>query len=226
MRAPIHQLKKEEIQWLATHYCRHSHTYLEHYSCYLKEVPEGGFIEKIGFFDIETTGRSSEFDFILSYAIKEARKKKILGRTIKREEIEKRIFDKNLIKEMISDLRKFHRIVVHWGADKRFDLPFSRTRALIHGLEFPLYKEIYVVDTWAILKNKFSFSRNRLGWVCEQLKIPAKNYPLNPRIHQRASLGDEKALKYVWKHNVEDVVSLELLYERIKDYALIGKRSI
>lgn len=226
MPAPIKTLTKAQIEWLGTHRCRHRVTYLEHYNCFLIEKPESPLKENIGFFDIETTGRSSEFSFILSYAIKVADEDTILGRTVTPKEVESQLLDKNLIKEMIDDLKKFQRIVVHWGSDRKFDLPFSRTRALIHGFEFPLYREIFVVDTWKILKYKFAFSYNRLGWVCEQLGIPAKEHPLKPIIHQRASLGDKEALEYVWIHNVEDVISLEKLYNKIKDYSLIGKRSI
>lgn len=226
MKVPVRQLKKSDLEWLASHRCRHGVTYLEHYNCFLAEKPEAPFVEKIGFFDIETTGFSSEFNFILSYAIKVAGEDKILGRVLTPEEIIGKIFDKKLIEEMVKDLRKFHRIVVHWGSDRKFDLPFSRTRALIHGIEFPLYKEIYVVDTANILRYKFAFSHNKLGWVCEQLGIPAKQHPLKPQIHQLASLGDKESLEYIWVHNVEDVISLEQLYNRIKDYALIGKRSI
>lgn len=226
MKVPVKQLKKSDLEWLGTHRCRHGITYLEHYNCFLAEKPEAPFSEKVGFFDIETSGFSSEFNFILSYAIKEADSDKIYGRTVTPEEIHQHILDKNLIEEMVRDLRRFHRIVVHWGSDRRLDLPFSRTRALIHGIEFPLYKEIYVSDTALILKYKFRFSHNKLGWVCEQLGIPAKEHPLKPQIHQKAALGDKEALEYVWVHNVEDVISLEKLYNRIKGYALLGKRSI
>ena len=60
MIAPVHRLKKIEIVWLAKHKCKHGHTYLEHYNCYLKEMPDGRIQEKVGFLDIETTGLDAE----------------------------------------------------------------------------------------------------------------------------------------------------------------------
>ena len=64
MKAPIHRLNKKELVWLGSHICRHGHTYLEHYNCYLQEKPS--IEEKVGFLDIETFGLDADFAVMLT----------------------------------------------------------------------------------------------------------------------------------------------------------------
>jgi uncharacterized protein YprB with RNaseH-like and TPR domain len=226
MIAPVKALKKFEVDWLGTNYCKHRHTFLEHYDCFLAESPNTSPLhEKVGFFDIESTGLKADFAYVFSYAIKIAGGK-ILGRVLRPDEIKNGVFDKNLMKELIDDLSKFHRVVVHYGADRRFDLPFVRTRAIRYRLDFPLYKQIAVSDTWLIAKNKLKLRSNRLGVLCEFFGIAAKEHPMNPDVWMRALTGDKKALNFIWTHNKEDVRSTEALYGLIKDYAALDKRSI
>jgi len=228
MKPPLRQMKKEEILWLGEHNCKAHHMdFLSHYTCYLHECPEKApFIEKIAYFDIETTGLRGDYHYVLSYALLPDDKGKVLGRVLKKEEILGGIFDKELLKEMCDDLRKFHRVVGHYSGDYHFDLPFVRTRATKYGLDFPLYKEICGVDTQVILKSKFCLSSNRLGSACTHFGIKAKSHPLTPEIWQDASVGGTKALKYIWVHNLEDVRSTRELYHKIAPYVLKGKKSI
>lgn len=228
MRAPIRQLKKSDIEWLASHKCRHGgHNYLEHYQCYLNErPPDSPFVEKVGFFDIETTGLKADYHYILSYAIRSDDDDNLLGRVLTPEEIKGGIFDKDLLREMCSDLLLFHRVVGHYCGDNRFDLPFVRSRAVKLGYDFPLYKDVWVTDTWAILKQKFCLSSNRLASACVHFGIPAKQHPITPDLWQAAGIGEKKALKYIWEHNVEDVDSTRLLYHKIAPYVANAKRSI
>jgi uncharacterized protein YprB with RNaseH-like and TPR domain len=62
--------------------------------------------------------------------------------------------------------------------------------------------------------------------VCGFFGITAKNFPLNEEVWLKSSIGDAKALKYIWTHNVEDVDSLKALYEKIIPFVDKGKRSI
>ena len=226
MIAPVKALKKFEVEWLGSNYCKHRHTYLEHYDCFIKEAPDTSpFHERVGFFDIESTGLKADFAYVFSWAIKKA-DGKIIGRVLRPDEIKKGIFDRDLMKELCEALPQFHRVVVHYGGDRRFDLPFVRTRAIKYGLDFPLYKQIAVSDTWLIAKNKLKLRSNRLGVLCEFFGITAKEHPMNPEVWMRALMGDKKALAFIWKHNTEDVVSTEKLYNLIKDYVPRDKRSI
>lgn len=227
-KLPIKQLKKSELEWLASNYCKaHGHSFLEHYNCYLTEKPDTSpFKERVGFFDIETSSLNASFGYILSYAILEDDGDKIYGRTITSNEVKKYIFDRDLIKECVEDLNKFHRIVVHWGADRRFDAPFARSRALYHGVDFPLYKDIYIEDTWLMAKNKLRLYSNRLEAIGDFLNIPAKGHKLKPTIWQKALAGDRESLDYLWTHNVEDVLTTKEVWRRLHDFMPRGKRSI
>ena len=220
MLPPIHRLKKAELVWLATHKCKaHSHTYLTHYSCYLKECPEAK--ERIGFFDIETTGFDAGFGMMLSWAIKVGGEKTIYKDVITTEDIEKGRLgdeDKRIVKSCVKHILTFDRIVTHYGNDFRFDGPFLRTRAVSLGIPFPTYGTLKHTDTYPILKKKFKLSRNRLETACRTILGDTDKTHLDPKIWRRAGRGDKKSLKYVLDHNVADVLDLEKIYNKIKDF--------
>jgi uncharacterized protein YprB with RNaseH-like and TPR domain len=221
MLAPIHRLKKAELVWLATHKCKaHSHTYISHYSCYLKEVPSAQ--ERVGFFDIETTGFDAGFGMMLSWAIKVGGEKKIYHDVITADDMEKCRLgdeDKRIVRSCVEKILTFDRVVTHYGNDFRFDAPFLRTRAVSLGIPFPAHGTLKHTDTYPILKKKFKLGRNRLETACRTLIGETDKTHLNPQIWRRAGRGDKRALSYVLKHNIADVVDLEKVYEKIKDFA-------
>ena len=227
MIVPIKKITKREAEWLGTHYCKHSHTYLHHYDCYLQEKPVNApYYERVGYFDLETTGFKADFAYIFSYAILDEDSGKILGRVLEPSEIRNGHFDKRLVAEMCRDLKGFHRIVVHYGGDRRFDCPFARTRSIKHGHSFPLYKDTYVSDTWLMSKNKLCLRSNRLATIAEFFGIPAKTHPLTPDVWQRASAGDQKSLDFIWAHNQEDVITTQAVYKLLEPYNRTAKTSI
>jgi len=227
MKAPIRKLTKDKIIWLSEHHCKHGITYLEHYNCFLKEAPsESPFIEKTACFDIETTGFNADYDFMLSYALLDVDTDDLIIKVIEPAAISQLTFDYDLIKELLSDLRKFNRIIVFNGGDYRFDIPFARTRALRWGLDFPAYRELYINDLCAAARAKFKLASYRLAAVCSLFNIPAKGHPGDPNIWMRAAVGDKEALEYIKLHNIEDVVSLKQLWIKMKDMLLIGRRSL
>lgn len=210
-------MSKEQIIWLAQHYCRHGHTYLSHYSCYQKEV-EGLLRERVGVLDIESTGLDADFGFILSYAIKDADTGEVHGRVLSGEEVSSGEYDKRICAELVRDIRKFDRLVGYYLADARFDIPYIRARCLFNNVEFPAYGAFKVTDVYDIVKRKLKLGRNRLSTACEFLGIDAKNHPLTGKKWMDARTGKEDALKWVWAHNVEDVESTLELWNRIKHF--------
>ena len=217
---------KKELEWLASNYCIHSMSFLEHPNCYFSNAQKDFPVkEKIGFLDIECSGLSADFSYIFSYAIKEL-DGDIIGRVLTPKEIRTFKFDENLTKELCYDLEKFDRIVVHYGTDYKFDLPFCRTRALKYGHEFPLYKSVYVEDTYSMSKAKLRLSRNRLENIATFFDIPNKQHKLQPSIWQKALAGDKASLDYIWKHNIEDIITLHDVWKKLNAYINRGKRSI
>ncbi len=216
MKAPVWRLKKKEIVWLSRHRCKkHGHSFLEHYNCYLRENPLN---ERIGSFDIETSSLNAVYGYVFSYCIKE-HGGGLFGRVVTRSEILSYVFDKNLINEMMQVLKKFDRLIVYYGKDRRHDIPFIRSRAVLYNLEFPEYGEINITDVYDIIRGKFRLHNNRLGTICDYLDIEAKVHKLTPKIWCYASAGHTPSLKHIFEHNKEDVISLEKLYNKVINFS-------
>ena len=220
--APVHRLTKKEIVWLGTHRCEaHGHTYLEHYSCYLREHPEKN---RIGFLDIETTDLNADYGFIMSYCILDNETGEIIGRLIKPKEIRNGVFDKKLVKQLINDMKKFDTLVTFYGT--RFDLPFIRSRAVHHGYEFPVYGMINHLDVYYIIRNKFKLHRSSLATATEFLLGDTNKTRISGDIWMKATTGNKKALEYVYEHNKYDVIDLKRLYDKVIDFKKRTDRSM
>lgn len=213
-------LPKQQILRLSRQTCSHGHSFLVHPACLRKEL---GHEERVGFLDIESSSLVATFGYIISYCIKEANGK-ILERVLTPEEINNHTFDKELIRQFITDARQFDRLLGYYST--KFDIPFLRTRAVYWEFLFPLYAEIKHTDVYYIVRNKFRLHRNRLETACEFFGIPCKKHRLNPTVWQRAMSGDKKALNYILQHNREDVTSLEQLYNKVNLYVRMNKTSI
>lgn len=212
MIAPVSRLNKHEIVWLSGHRCKHKHTYLEHYPCYVSENP---LKEKIGFFDIEASNLAANFGIMFCYCIKVAGKDEILERVITKKELST-CLDKNVVKQCIEDLGKFDRIVTYYG--KRFDMPFVRTRAVATGLGFPGYGEIVHEDMYFNVKFKFRLHSNRLENACRVLLGSTDKTHLDPEYWIKALQGNKKSLDYIADHCRKDVTDLEKLYNKINNF--------
>lgn len=186
-------------------------------------------MERLGFADIEASNLTATFGIVYTYCIK-ADDGELIKRAISLDDLHNARFDKNLIAQFIEDSHKFTRLIFHYGVDRRFDLPFLRTRAVKWGLDFPGYKFLNVSDTYPILKNKFKLHSNRLETACEFFGIPCKQHKLNSDIWLDMITGNKKrmqgAISYILQHNVEDCLSLEALWKKISPYVKIGNTSI
>jgi len=220
----IASLPKSDIVWLASHRCSHGHTYLSHYECYKKEVL-GGQADRIGFFDIESSGLEANFAIMFSYAILDEQGE-VHGRTVTQDEVKSGVWDYQLCKELVDDFRKFDKIIGYYIKDRRFDLPFVRSRCMHHGIDFPKYGELKIQDLYDSVKNKMKLRRSGLVNACEFLGIKSKGHPLDFNVWLKAWQGDPKTLNYIWTHNVEDVESTRDLYNRVKDYTRKSNTSI
>lgn len=234
-RLPVHHLRKAEFVWLGSHKCKHGHNYLEHWHCFLSEQPtvpdgrpysmlssisSGG--EKIGFVDIETSNLDANWGIILTYCIKVRGSKKILHDQINKVDIRKYPddqSDKRIVRHLIKDMLRFDRIVTHYG--RRFDIPFTRTRALICGVPHPHFGSISNDDVWCIARKKLKLNSNRQGTVHRALFGKSSKSHLDMRYWVAAARGNKKALNHVLEHNRIDVIELEESWEVLKDF--VGK---
>lgn len=212
--APVNKLRKDDIIWMSTRRCiAHSQPYLIHYNCYLDE--QQGVAERVGFFDIEATNLQATFGYMLSYCIKELDGETLYG-VVTPEEIHSGVFDRNIMQKCLDDIRKFDRIVTYYGSNNRFDVPFIRTRAIYHGLDFPVWKELKTTDVYTWVKYRLRLHRNRLETACDFFGIPSKGHRLQPDIWIKALAGNQEAISYILEHNKEDVESLEALWKRLR----------
>lgn len=224
MRVPINRLLKKEMIWLGTHFCRHGHTYLEHYNCFLEEKPiTSPFQEKIGIFDIETTGLKANWSHMLCWCIKEHGKNIIHEDLITSRKARDKD-DKKIIKSAVEEIKKYDRIIGWYSS--RFDIPYIRSRAIFHGIEFPSYKELYHTDLYYLARNKLALHSNRLKSVCQFFEIKAKNHPMTPQLWIDSGAGKKEALKIVLMHCREDVCSTDMTYNILLKYSPATKRSI
>lgn len=215
-------MKKAELQLFLTGRCKHSHTYVEHPKCYDKEIGDN---PRIGVFDIETTwGFNADYGFMLCYVLKEYHRKKTYSACITKKDILSFDYDKRIVRQLVDDMKRFDVLVTYNGS--RFDIPYSRTRALKHGLDYPKYGYVKHVDLYYVVKYKLKLGHNRLEDACAIFGIPGKNH-----VHMftwlKASQGDKKSLGYVFNHCQRDVQRCtERLYDAIIDYSRKSNRSI
>jgi len=173
---------------------------------------------RTGYLDIEATNLEANFGHILTWVIKVKGEEKYDMGIITKKEIFDYEFDKRIVKELLMAFANYDIIYTHYGADRRFDLPFIRTRALYWGMGdlLPKHAEKYIMDTWPIAKNKLKLHSNRLDVIARALNIKdVEKTALEPEIWQLARVGEPKALKYVLDHNKKDAQLLELVHEKL-----------
>jgi uncharacterized protein YprB with RNaseH-like and TPR domain len=175
------------------------------------------------YLDIETTNFNADIAYMLSYAFKVRGMDTVYSSKITKQEIFSGKFDERLVKDCIRDLKRFKRIYTYYGTG--FDIPFLRTRALEMHIDFPVFGSIQHQDIYYLVRNKLKLCRNRLENVTRLLGIDDKTH-LELKIWRMAAIGDEKALQYVYDHNVIDTKILEAAHEEIKTFAGVTKGSI
>lgn len=174
---------------------------------------------RVGYLDIETTNLAANFGIILCWYIKEKGKEKYDFGCVTKQELFDFKEDKRIVAELLDALKNYDVIYTHYGADRRFDIPFIRTRAIQHGLEdkLPKYMEKFIFDTWLIAKNKLRLHSNRLDVIAEACNIKTiHKTPLSPSIWNKARYGHPESMKYVMDHNKQDVRLLEAVHAKLE----------
>lgn len=217
-------MKKVEMQLFLTGYCNHRMPYQQHPKCFEREV---GKDPKIGVLDIETAwGFNADIGFMLCYVLKELNKNKYYESCLTKKDVDLGKFklDMNVVKHLVNDMKRFDILITFNGS--RFDIPYSRTRALKHKFDYPKYGDIKHIDLFYIIKYKLKLNHNSLESACRFFNIPGKNHVVFD-VWQRAGYGDEKALAYILNHCRRDVGRCtEPLYHKVIDYARRTNRSI
>lgn len=235
----FNKLLKAEMLKLYNGRCRqHGIRYTEHPNCVYKDDFDlhAGIREKVGFLDIETSNFQPPFGFVICWAIKEyGDDGKLYSAKISTADIEREArssikepvkIDRRVLTEFVKEVRRFDRVVVYWGRNRRFDIPYLRHRCLKLGLNFPTYSEIICVDAYDWVRNFLRLTSNRLGIVCKEFGFPAKIHDMFPAHWVKASAGNQKAIDYIDIHCKEDVLALEPVYNLLLPFARNTKTSV
>lgn len=212
--------KKDELMKMASKKCKHGHTYISHPNCYLTECNKE---KRIGYLDIESGGLQANFDYMLTWSIKTRDKNEYKTGCISVEDIKSYSLDKRIIKELIRALKEYDVILTYYGT--KFDVPFIRTRAMMHKLDFLTFGTLLHKDCYYMVKMKMRLHRNSLDSACAALGIKGKNH-IKGNYWMRAKLGDPVALTYVLDHNKKDCAILEQLHKRLENYVKDSTKSI
>ena len=97
----------------------------------------------------------------------------------------------------------------------RFDFPFLEARCLHHGLK-PL-PPIVKIDTLKIARRHFKFNSNRLDYLGQFLGVGQKQHVGNED-WLAALQGNVQAINKLAKYNIEDVLLLERVFNKLKPY--------
>ena len=176
---------------------------------------------KVGFFDIESSQLQADFGFMYSWYIKTLGEEEYFHAVVTQDEIREGILDKRIVEELVEALRQYKRIYTFYGS--RFDLPFCRTRALVHKLKFVPYGLVEHRDLWYLVRRILKLHRNRLECVCDALDIKGKTH-LEPKTWVLANTGNAGALEYIAEHNRMDVIILERVFNRLQEFEAKTRR--
>jgi hypothetical protein len=185
-----------------------------------KARQEGGFLSpvRIGVIDIETTGLNAGFGVILCAVVKAYAPDEL--RIFRADDYDpwkqgKRANDGPLLRDILAYTEDIDVLVAHNGVN--FDLPFIRTRALVHGLPPVNFQKI--IDPVKLARNHFRFPGNSLNSISHVIGTKVDKTPLKPETWQRAALnGDADAMEDIVTHCIFDVEVLEEVCWKIRGY--------
>ena len=98
----------------------------------------------------------------------------------------------------------------------KFDIPTLNREFVVHNLPPPSpYRQI---DLLQVVKKQFKFPSNKLDYVTQALGVGAKVKHIGHELWVRCIKGDEEAWAMMKEYNVNDVVILEQVYNRLKPW--------
>jgi DNA polymerase elongation subunit (family B) len=102
--------------------------------------------------------------------------------------------------------------VVHYNGSK-FDIPTLNKEFLVHKMPPP--PPIKQIDLLRTVKSQFRFPSNKLDYVAQRLGLGKKKEHEGHILWVKCMNGDKKAWKTMEEYNIQDVILLEKLYNRL-----------
>jgi len=131
--------------------------------------------------------------------------------------------DKELCQKIKDELEKYDHLVSYYGLG--YDKAFISGRLLRYGLK-PLRRQLHT-DCYRIAKKLFHWTMHslRLVTICEHLDIKGKTR-VEPKVWEQfkydAISGKKKALRQITKHCIQDVVTLELAWDKCFKHEVVA----
>jgi uncharacterized protein YprB with RNaseH-like and TPR domain len=173
---------------------------------------------RVGVFDIEATGLNASFSRMLCVAIhKFAPNERIILRADEYPGWKegKRASDRELVLDTLKAIDDVDILIAHNGV--QYDMPFIRTRALIHGLP-PVHPK-KIVDPVFLARKVFKFHSNALDAISVTLGTDVQKTKIPPQVWMAAiGDGDKEAMDYIVDHCIKDVDVLTEIAHRFMPY--------
>lgn len=176
--------------------------------------------------DIEATDLDGEFGRIITSAVKPYGDEPecIINKNVfnRRTEKSKRDNDHQFVVRVREQLEQFDIIVTWYGGSFHYDLPMLNTRLMAYGEERLAPR--FHLDLWNYSKRSMKLKSHRLDRVAGFFGVSSKTY-LDPQVWVNAAMqGDKEAQEYIVEHNIEDVITLEHVYDVFMRYDDIVKQ--
>lgn len=122
--------------------------------------------------------------------------------------------DRGMLREFIKVANEADEIIFHNG--DKFDLPWVRTRCLLHGIDmFPDYR---TTDTVKIARSKFNFPDNKLKTIAEYLGLQTKKRTTEDLWKNIVLDKSESAMVKMKAYCKQDVKVLESVYKELSKH--------
>ena len=122
--------------------------------------------------------------------------------------------DKAMLEKFVKIAEKADEIVGHNG--DRFDMKWVRARCIKH--QIPMLPKYITVDTLKGARGQFLFNSNRLDYIAKFLDVGGKIETGGFDLWVDVMNGKRKALRQMVEYCKNDVVILEKVYDRMKNY--------
>lgn len=210
----------QQLSYLLNWKCKHRHNGIRHFGCFCKE---NAIEERKCFLDIETSNLKANFGIVLCWCILDESGNRYED-VLTAGDIADGYEDERVVASGIDCLKSFDRVITHYGTF--FDIPFLRTRALIHKIKFPEYGTLWHTDVWKMAKKSLCLHSNRQDIIAESLYGKTVKTRISHPAWRKTMLGDAKAASEVLDHCRKDVQDLKKNYETLLPYCIEYKTSI
>ena len=188
---------------------------------------------KVLYLDIEVSQLAANFGICIAWCAKERDKNIYYQEAINEADVAeskrlgKVVTDRRILKILSEVLPKYDVIVCHYGTIQRgLDVRFLRTRFIKYGIKFPVYKQMFGLDTYLLAKYKLALHSNRLDVIAKFLGAPTQKTEIEPDDWILAGYGLSKSIRYVKQHNKIDVDVLEFVHRKLEPFGNLGQVSI